>query len=42
MTRSLSIALTSVVLVLAAACSEGSIEDQASDAAGAAVEAGIT
>ncbi len=41
MTRSLSIALTSAVLVFAAACSEGSIEDQASDAAGAAVEAGM-
>jgi hypothetical protein len=29
------------VLLVAAACSEGSIEEQASDAAGAAVEAGI-
>ena len=40
MTRILSVAVITSVLA-AVACSEGSIEDQASDAAGAAVEAGI-
>jgi hypothetical protein len=40
MTRLLTITAITTLLV-AAACSEGSIEDQASDAAGAAVEAGI-
>ena len=40
MTRVITIAAITVLLV-AAACSEGSIEEQASDAAGAAVEAGI-
>ena len=40
MSRILAIAAITVLLV-AAACSEGSIEEQASDAAGAAVEAGM-
>jgi hypothetical protein len=39
MARTLTIA--AITVLLAAGCSEGSIEDQASDAAGAAVEAGI-
>jgi hypothetical protein len=36
-----TLAIAAITVLLAAGCSEGSIEDQASDAAGAAVEAGI-